>query len=540
MALKTFVDNSAPVIDAEWLNEVDALKETTVPAISTDLASVAAGKGDSLIGVKRDATGSVARTQHSKNNDTLCVFDFLTDAQIADVQAHSLSFDATAAIQAAIDDCPLGGRVWVPGGKYLISAPLTITRHMIFEGDGWGTILVMDSDMTSAQDAIYCQPATATEEVEYRRLILRNFLLVPEAGLTARHGINIDVNGSQSWSYVVVEGVRIQGTRNYSLKNYGPYSSAIFNNFFDSVSFDRGADNHTFVHNTVFNSNPACHGIYVDCVAGSNNFVIKNNVILCNGGKELLYVKYSGWMTIAENQFETQSASVLTGASAIKLVGVSDNVNYGPLYNVLLRENNFNIVVSHGFTRVIYSDNTAHTIVSRNMFYLSLGVPTLKAFETTANTYNFVWEDNFNFVQGTTAEDLYNGSRVQFNIATDLFVDAGFGTVGLWKALTLLTDITSNATYGTPRVGKVQDDIVHLTGGVTIASPTEAKALFVLPAGFRPDDVTVVVPVSGYNGSAWSQVALRITADGSTYLVGTAGTITSVSLDGAKFKRLYS
>ena len=51
MPLQNFVDHQLPVIGAAWLNEIDTLKETTVPAKldTADLASPASGKGDALI-----------------------------------------------------------------------------------------------------------------------------------------------------------------------------------------------------------------------------------------------------------------------------------------------------------------------------------------------------------------------------------------------------------------------------------------------------------------------------------------------------------
>ena len=48
-------------------------------------------------------TGAVVGSSQSKMRESVSVFDFMTAAQIADVQSGTLTLDATTAIQAAID-----------------------------------------------------------------------------------------------------------------------------------------------------------------------------------------------------------------------------------------------------------------------------------------------------------------------------------------------------------------------------------------------------------------------------------------------------
>ena len=86
--------------------------------LTTDLASTSdVAKGDALVGVKLNATGSVARTQHAKNADTVSVKDF---GAVGDG-----STDDTASIQAALDasDC-----IWFPLGTYITSSTVRASR----------------------------------------------------------------------------------------------------------------------------------------------------------------------------------------------------------------------------------------------------------------------------------------------------------------------------------------------------------------------------------------------------------------------------
>ena len=71
--------------------------------IITNTANLAASTGATLVGWISKATGAIATTISKWiDRQTPSVFDFMTDAQIADVQAGTLLVDVTAACQAAL------------------------------------------------------------------------------------------------------------------------------------------------------------------------------------------------------------------------------------------------------------------------------------------------------------------------------------------------------------------------------------------------------------------------------------------------------
>jgi hypothetical protein len=83
---------------------------------------------------------------------TVNVFDFMTPAMIADVQARTGLVDTTAAIQAAIDSLSSGGGVVrLPKGKYKTTAELLIPINGIsLVGDGqFGTNTIYDQGSTT-------------------------------------------------------------------------------------------------------------------------------------------------------------------------------------------------------------------------------------------------------------------------------------------------------------------------------------------------------------------------------------------------------
>jgi hypothetical protein len=70
-------------------------------------------------------TGAISRTVTSRLQDLVSLFDFMTTTQISDVKAGTLSVDVIGAVQSALDS---GESLWAPSGKYLCSAPPTITN----------------------------------------------------------------------------------------------------------------------------------------------------------------------------------------------------------------------------------------------------------------------------------------------------------------------------------------------------------------------------------------------------------------------------
>lgn len=88
--------------------------------------TVNAANGDALVGVLQPFTGATAQTQHRKNQDLITAFDFMTGAQIADVQARTLSVDVTGALQAA---AATGKSFWLPDGSYKITGTINLNSN---------------------------------------------------------------------------------------------------------------------------------------------------------------------------------------------------------------------------------------------------------------------------------------------------------------------------------------------------------------------------------------------------------------------------
>jgi hypothetical protein len=80
----------------------------------------------SLLTFNRDETGTVDRNVHDKLRDFVNIFDYLTAAQIADVESFTGSIDMSAIINAVITELSGvgGGTLYFPAGKYLINSSI--------------------------------------------------------------------------------------------------------------------------------------------------------------------------------------------------------------------------------------------------------------------------------------------------------------------------------------------------------------------------------------------------------------------------------
>jgi hypothetical protein len=87
---------------------------------------------------------SKALSNKTKLQNIVSVFDFMTAAQIADVQAGTLTLDCAASINAAntyLASRPRGGTLWFPNGAYPTLSGITIPAYVNWMGEsaGWNS-----------------------------------------------------------------------------------------------------------------------------------------------------------------------------------------------------------------------------------------------------------------------------------------------------------------------------------------------------------------------------------------------------------------
>lgn len=133
---------------------VDNLNGADTTTVNAVLAQLGASGGAALIGYLPSGTNAVATTVQQKLRENISVFDFMTAAQIADVQAGTLSIDVTAAVQAAVTyvgsialsyNPIVSGQatsavaaiptLYFPKGRYKISSAINLGAYINIKGD---------------------------------------------------------------------------------------------------------------------------------------------------------------------------------------------------------------------------------------------------------------------------------------------------------------------------------------------------------------------------------------------------------------------
>ena len=260
---KYVVADSNEVIIRTW----DYIGGSVVASdLAANLASTSDNAdGDALVGFKQSdtsgfLTGATARTVNGKLQDIISVFDFMTSAQIVDVQSGDASLDTLAAFEAAIASFPTtfdentysyAGTILVPPGRYYLSGTLTITRQIRLvgasspQGNGIGnTQLIFADDVdgivinneSSAPPNLNADGTT----IQYLYLARKN------NGGTNGHGIYL--KGRANIRNVTVEGFRKNGINIEADATVAPlYSNANCWKVYDCVCISNDG-----------------HGIYVD------------------------------------------------------------------------------------------------------------------------------------------------------------------------------------------------------------------------------------------------------------------------------------
>ncbi len=184
--------------------------------VLVDLASTEDGKGDALIGVKQPYSGSVGRTQHDKNADTLSVKDF---------GVRGDGTDESVAWASMISNLPSGcTTLHVPQGNYVCNTPIALV---------WAKLpaLIVDSEAILSPAVSF----SAFLNVQYRKRDETKFGAgVVSAGTTANSG-GFKVGGgalmdSGDGMYLSSDGhanwMRIQTSKNYNPSEVVIYGSS--------------------------------------------------------------------------------------------------------------------------------------------------------------------------------------------------------------------------------------------------------------------------------------------------------------------------
>lgn len=108
---------------------------TSINDFSSVYSALSASSGSSLIGFIQSGANTVARTVQSKLRDVLCVFDFMTSAQVTAVQTNNYTgvsvTDITTAVKNAVTTAA-GRLLYFPAGTYKLNDTVSYNGASIF------------------------------------------------------------------------------------------------------------------------------------------------------------------------------------------------------------------------------------------------------------------------------------------------------------------------------------------------------------------------------------------------------------------------
>lgn len=239
-------------------------------------------QGARLVAFQRGAAASVARTSFSKHADTLTSYDFLTSAQIADVQSGAAAIDVTSAFQAFITESAYRHGQWLKG-KYRISAPIVFdpSKSYRISGEnfdinastGTGILNVANSTAFVFDNS---SPSNFNPDI-----VLSNFYITGNNAGNAQHGIyakRTPIHVRDAYIVNSQHGVWMERGYASSMEN-----CIIAQNYQDGVFLDREANQITLLH-VIANSNGRSAGGYagIDIRGTANNENLAVTLIGCD------------------------------------------------------------------------------------------------------------------------------------------------------------------------------------------------------------------------------------------------------------------
>lgn len=426
--------------------------------------------------------------------------------------------DDTAAIQLAIDSIPVGSTLYFPVGDYLLDGTgnqlIFIDKPMTLVGCGSKTKLLIGSTVPATTDVFRISPST----LHGKELSgINGFLIEPVSGTPARHGFHFDVTnvGQYISKYTLANNyVKQLGGRGVKLTNPtntdGFFTSTIRDNlFYGGMEFERIGDSVYIVRNTMTGTGV---GVEMTAVSGAVSCYIGENNITCSGGS--FKIESGQQVKLVNNQCEMPNAYTGTVAAMIYIgtatMAVIEGNNMNPHSNV---------------DHAVRVNNAYRVKISKN----AIAKPLQEAIRIDAGANKTaIHYDNYFIKADFTGEE------------APTVLDAGIGTIGVIKELTLQNSYTgSSGSYFAPSISKDTEGNVRLYGRVTPGTRTAGTVITNLPVGYRPEKI-VRLYAGYYNFTSMKEEIIPIIVEPTGNVsVEKEYDTSNIGFDGLTFKASY-
>ena len=368
-------------------------------------AAFAASSGSSLVGYLPAGTGAVATTVQTKLRQYVSVFDFMTSAQIADVQAGTLTVDVTSAIQAAIDAVFTagGGGVFVPGGKYRITSSITVKKAVtLFAYTSQAERLSAAVGVSAlfrcygtGYDAV--KLGTTANDAFGAGIIGISIFYAPQAGIVAySHGMLID---SCAVTYAAGTGIKLVSGSGPTLIQNTHVISPGMHGIEVATADCRMLDSEVQQPNNVATGLPAntydCISLtatagpfqIINCRMGDDGFRSRHGIYAAGGQLQISNTDIQN-CTIAGIYLNGGNSHIIVGN---KIASSSANANKCGVYvevgslNSVISSNSFNGITTGGLGGIVIDGAQSYITIASNSFYGNWANATAIVFPTATD-----------------------------------------------------------------------------------------------------------------------------------------------------------
>jgi hypothetical protein len=310
---------------------VGNLRTQSAIAEAIPIAAFAADLADaSSITYTPAGAGAVSRTVQSKERDVVSVFDFMTAAQIADVQAGTALIDVGVAIAAAIAAVSVrGGTPYFPAGTYLFATGLTLPANVNLLGAGRLASILKYSGASIALDSNYVS-SNASNGISYKEFQLACAASTIGIRFTNANDIflsELDVNGGPSRTGNTTAAIQLspptgaQQVINFAVDHCNIHENVGFG--IDAL----GSVNDLVNHISITNSNVRANGTNIHGLGENLGWLISGNNLEAGQTAAIALTDVQG-LSIIGNYFEQTNAPAINLPATVDFNGVVIQGNF--------------------------------------------------------------------------------------------------------------------------------------------------------------------------------------------------------------------
>jgi hypothetical protein len=479
------LSDSDPTIDLQLPNAAGRANKTV--SFDADgllqMSTVVGGEIDpdaANITFTPSGTGSQARSIQSRLRDYWSTFDFIPIAEHAAIVAGTSSYNATPALNYALEACyDDGKRLNGIGGAYMVDEASSGAGYALLnkgvsifgEGSQRFTIAPL-ATMPNTADFMRVEMQTGGDLgfMEMSHILIycaRDGTKRGKRGIYLLDNVTANISRLHLHDIYVTPGndYSLQIENNPALNAQGCPSNSVIERcaFWEGTHMTYIGDN-VIMRNNILRSTGSrvgCEVYLTDASGTASFFIFEQNNCDCAGGA--LLALNGGRIRVLNNNIELSAGAGTSNGAVIDIDGSSGTIPFAEVCG-----NHVGIFGTATATSAIRINGTLGAKADHNTLLAGITIGT-------------------GIVVTSSATDAILGYNEISSDFTTKISDSGVGTRGVLKALTLVNSFANvGSGYDDAACKKDSDGTVHLVGFLSCPANPANLGIATLPAGFRP------------------------------------------------------